>query len=481
MSKILNVIEGSTAEDGRRFTETIKKAIQEHKLTLLKHFEQTTSDSAHTKRIQKEKMENERFAKLEKAKSENSLIKALQDSAKSRQTRFSSIIDSIEAKNDTKLKNKRKRKEPAPDLPSEEEFAKLQEKLIYNNSLNKLALVKKVASLMINHALKWSLAVLIASFFFIKTKPLVVLGSLADNPSDFHTTQFYPNGSFLELPEGRMHYWKMGNEDGPRVVLVHGMSAGTPCYKKLSQELVDRGYHVLLYDLWGREFSDAPHTKYNEALFNSQLISLLYKVGWNKASFVGISLGGGVAVSFASFYPEMVEKLILVAPVGYMRPEELPWTYKFAHLPVVKYLLTNLPTVRPFIEFCIKHFSNSVRQPNNPHRQEGSAESVAYVSKMVRHQIVNHPGFLRAFVRTVIDYPFTALKSRYDRVGQFMKPGSVLVIWGDEDKVVPYENLKYVSLSIPHAKITVIKHQRHDILLAAWKTVNTEVRSFLAS
>lgn len=47
-----------------------------------------------------------------------------------------------------------------------------------------------------------------------------------------------------------------------------------------------------MYDLWGRGYSQAPPTVYNEALYTSQLAMLLQKVGWDNADIIGVSLGG---------------------------------------------------------------------------------------------------------------------------------------------------------------------------------------------
>ena len=49
---------------------------------------------------------------------------------------------------------------------------------------------------------------------------------------------------------------------------------------------------MLVYDLWGRGYSQAPPAKYNEALYTSQLAMLLQKVGWDKTDVIGVSLGG---------------------------------------------------------------------------------------------------------------------------------------------------------------------------------------------
>lgn len=190
----------------------------------------------------------------------------------------------------------------------------------------------------------------------------------------------------------------------------------------------------MVYDLWGRGFSDTPHAIYDDSLYTSQLVSLLHKVGWEKTDVVGVSLGGGIATSFTAFYPEMVQKLVLIAPTGLMELEDMPMSSKLARLPIVSHLLINQPLVKPLVTLGIQRFANSVRLPN-PYAEEGANEVSERIYKIVKHQFINHPGFFKAFLRTVMDFPFTGLKERYDKVGEIKGPGSVLVVWGDQDKV----------------------------------------------
>jgi hypothetical protein len=86
--------------------------------------------------------------------------------------------------------------------------------------------------------LKWIFIGLITSYLLATNTPTSTLKSLSENPPEFYSPEFYPNGTFLQLPAGTMHYWMFGNKKGSRVVLVHGISTGSSCYDKLARELV---------------------------------------------------------------------------------------------------------------------------------------------------------------------------------------------------------------------------------------------------
>lgn len=91
-----------------------------------------------------------------------------------------------------------------------------------------------------------------------------------------------------------------------------------PIRLALGLELRRSGYRVLLYDLVGRGHSSCRNQHHTAALFVSQLSELLYALDLSPdaAHHVGISLGGGVALEYARYFPHRVKSLTLIAAVG---------------------------------------------------------------------------------------------------------------------------------------------------------------------
>lgn len=58
----------------------------------------------------------------------------------------------------------------------------------------------------------------------------------------------------------------------------------------MALKLADNGYHVLLYDLYGRGYSDAPSTTYTAGLYATQLALLMQHLKWEKAQIAGVSM-----------------------------------------------------------------------------------------------------------------------------------------------------------------------------------------------
>jgi pimeloyl-ACP methyl ester carboxylesterase len=123
------------------------------------------------------------------------------------------------------------------------------------------------------------------------------------------------------------------------VLLVHGIS--TPCLSlgAVADGLVAKGCRVMLFDLWGRGYSDScSDLKHDDRLYATEILlavtssSLSWTGGPNGGfSIIGYSLGGGIAASFTSFFPEMIKSLVLLAPSGIIRPEHMSFRSRFLY------------------------------------------------------------------------------------------------------------------------------------------------------
>ena len=82
-------------------------------------------------------------------------------------------------------------------------------------------------------------------------------------------------GSFIKLRMGYVHYQLEGPETGELIVLVHGFSSPMVVWDKIYESLIQSGYRVLRFDLYGRGYSDRITTTYDHNLFTNQLLSLL--------------------------------------------------------------------------------------------------------------------------------------------------------------------------------------------------------------
>lgn len=109
-----------------------------------------------------------------------------------------------------------------------------------------------------------------------------------------------------------------GPADGPVVVFIHGSgpgASGQSNFRQNAQAFADAGFRVLLPDLIGYGQSSMPEgIDYTLTLFTDTLFEALQASGIAKATLIGNSLGGGIAIQMALDHPEFVDRLILMAP-----------------------------------------------------------------------------------------------------------------------------------------------------------------------
>ena len=154
--------------------------------------------------------------------------------------------------------------------------------------------------------------------------PLLVLGGLAMLPwlaeSRRHAVDVFRDkapGRFAKLSQGVTHYQWLGGVRGPVVVCIHGLTTPSPVWYAIAGGLAKLGYRVLVYDLYGRGFSDAPRGVQDGEFFATQLADLLDHQGLTEdVTLMGYSMGGSIATHFAAAHPNRVRRLILLASGG---------------------------------------------------------------------------------------------------------------------------------------------------------------------
>jgi 4,5:9,10-diseco-3-hydroxy-5,9,17-trioxoandrosta-1(10),2-diene-4-oate hydrolase len=121
-----------------------------------------------------------------------------------------------------------------------------------------------------------------------------------------------------------MHYIDRG--EGPVVVFLHGSGPGASGHSNFKGNypwLAEQGFRCIVPDLVGFGFSDKPDdVEYPLSFFVECVKQTLDVAGVDSCAVVGNSLGGAVAIGLALEYPQLVDRLILMAPGGLSEMEE---------------------------------------------------------------------------------------------------------------------------------------------------------------
>lgn len=225
----------------------------------------------------------------------------------------------------------------------------------------------------------------------------------------------------VRLHGSRVAYVDEGT--GPVVVLLHGITSSAATWNAVAPDLA-RTNRVIVPDLPGHGGSTRARGEYSISGFALFVRDLLYALDIDRATVVGHSLGGGVAMQLLYTNPEQVSRLVLVASGGLGRDVGLP--LRLATLPGAELVLPVL---------CNRHLSGPVNalaqvlQPFLPAELLELRQSYATLS---------HPAARRAFLSTVrgaIDWQgqridATARLHLADRVPSLM-------VWGDQDLMIP--------------------------------------------
>jgi len=111
----------------------------------------------------------------------------------------------------------------------------------------------------------------------------------------------------------RVRFHRSG--EGPLLVLLHGIASTADTWSPVVAGLAAH-HTVIAPDLLGHGQSAKPRGDYSLGAYASGVRDLIAALGYDRATVVGHSLGGGIAMQFAYQFPERVERLVLIASGG---------------------------------------------------------------------------------------------------------------------------------------------------------------------
>ncbi len=268
-------------------------------------------------------------------------------------------------------------------------------------------------------------------------------------------------GRFLQLSQGYTHYQMGGPRDSRAVVLVHGFSVPYFIWDPTFVFLSDAGLPVLRYDLFGRGFSDRPRAIYGMALYLEQLHEMLNCLGLEEVALVGLSMGGPIAAAYSLAHPERVGRLALIGPSG-AKPIRLGPLYGLAALPAISDALFGIAGNNYMLNAISADFFDR-----------------AHVERFrERYRIqMEFRGFRRAILSTVRANMLGSFVSTYSLLGRSETP--ILLIWGENDKTVPFEHSDRLRRLLPQAEFFPVANAGHIPHFEQPYLVNPRLLEFL--
>lgn len=250
-------------------------------------------------------------------------------------------------------------------------------------------------------------------------------------------------GSYADLTHGRVRYQLDGPEDAPTVVLVHGLAGHLHIWDRNYQHLVDSGFRVLRFDLYGRGLSDRVRHPHTADLFVLQLREMLDHVRVDKpVHLVGLSMGGAVITRFATAHPDAVGSMTWVCCFAFPRPRDLVTS------------LTRIPVVG---EALMGSIGGAVMR-RATHRAMFDPKADADI-----HRWFTAPATIKGSKRAVLNSMRHFLSE--DHSDHFKKAGEMRVpktlIWGRHDRILPFAYGERVHDLMPDASFSVFEKSGH--------------------
>ncbi len=286
----------------------------------------------------------------------------------------------------------------------------------------------------------WVLYTVIAALGAFLLTPFVA--ERLRKPMNVEEERIKAPGEFAELSSGVTHYRWFGPEDGKIVVCVHGLSTPSFAFEAMAKGLTVKGWRVLTYDLYGRDYSDNPKGEQDEGSLFSQLNELLEHQGITKKfSLVGYSMGGMITAAYAAKYPEKLERVMFLASGG-VQPvirEDSGISYKDTYLSWWASIVFGGVKLRKYIR---------IEKGARPIRDR-------------QLQATRRRGYLPA-LRSCIAHVLTEnYESQHKAIAAANIP--LLAIWGKQDIVVPISAVGTLAQWNRAARQEVIEDASHAL------------------
>ena len=257
----------------------------------------------------------------------------------------------------------------------------------------------------------------------------------------------------FELQEITLHGHRMAYRaggSGPVLVLVHGITSTSATWAPVFP-LLTRRFTVIAPDLLGHGGSAKPRGDYSLGAHASGVRDLLVALGHEHATFVGHSLGGGVAMQLAYQFPERCERLVLVASGGLGR--EVNLLLRASTLPgsdVVLPLLVN------------RHLLDAGRLAASLLGRIGlrAGTDVAEIAR--GHASLADRDARAAFIhtlRTIVDARGQRVDAR-DRL-YLAEHVPFLIVWGEHDSIIPVAHGRDAHALVPSSRLEVFADAGH--------------------
>ncbi len=270
----------------------------------------------------------------------------------------------------------------------------------------------------------------------------------------------------IELHGRRVVYRVAGS--GPPVVLIHGMLNSSSHWRSVALSLA-HDHTVIAPDLIGHGDSAAPRGDYSLGAHASSIRDLLAAMGIDRATIVGHSLGGGVAMQFFYQFPQRTERLVLISSGGL--GHEVSPMLRTAALPGVSALLSL--TIHQGLTGALRSMGH--RLSRREVRLGVYMQAIARALRPLENSEARQ-AFLQT-LRAVIDVHGQRV-SATDRL-YLLERMPTMIVWGERDNTIPLQHGRKAHEAIPHSHFKTLPRAAHFPHLEDPEGLSQALREFI--
>jgi 3-oxoadipate enol-lactonase len=253
-------------------------------------------------------------------------------------------------------------------------------------------------------------------------------------------------------------YYEVHGEGEP-LLLIMGLSLNSKSWFRTLPALSEH-FKVIIFDNRGTGLSDKPNSPYSIEQMAEDAKCVMDAAGVDSAHVYGISMGGMIAQKLALMYPSRIRSLVLGCTtsggVNHIQPGA-----DVSMLMLARASSVTTPEEMAWATAPILYSHAFLEE-----QRELVAEDI---KKRIEIPVLPYAYMLQLQACLAHD--------TYNQIGQVKVP--TLVIHGDEDKLVPYQNGVTLAEKIPNAEFLTIQGAGHIYVTEANDLVNEKVLNFL--
>jgi pimeloyl-ACP methyl ester carboxylesterase len=245
---------------------------------------------------------------------------------------------------------------------------------------------------------------------------------------------------YVEVAGLRLHLRDNGPKTSPALIMLHGFGSSLHTWEPWAQALSTQ-YRVIRYDLPGSGLTGAdPTGDYTDSRGMAVLLALIDKLGIERVTLIGNSLGGRLAWTFAAHHPGRVARLVLISPDG------------FASDGIEYGKAAAVPTLVHLMRFVLP--KSMLRSGLLPAYGDPARLSDAVVDRY--YDLMLAPGVRLAQIAKlgqVVLQPPEPLLARIT--------APTMLLWGEKDAMIPIANAADYLKAMPGARLVTLAGLGH--------------------